>query len=225
MKHTQIYPKPFFEIQLLFAQKIAQLSSQLLQDAILHYTALYRIFGLSWSFDPTDSIWQAYLQGLLPDGTNTDWTYQFYLSRYDNIPKFTDFPHWGCFSYDYAADTCTIHIHFSNQDTSEYGALSRHRMGIRIAELRTMFTHIKQIYPDAALVRGGSWLYNRESYKRLFPPAFGQSAHIVQPNFQARSHWGQFLRHDWRVNEETKSQFLQRLNQLRYVQQCAAYFP
>lgn len=58
------YPQAFFELQLLFARKRAALLAQPYPQAILHNTALYRILGLDWSFDASNPVWQAYVQGL-----------------------------------------------------------------------------------------------------------------------------------------------------------------
>ena len=98
---SPVYPKQFFELQLIFAQKIADLSQQPLNEILLHYTAFYRILGLDWSLDPTNSVWQTYTQGLQQAAEKMDFTHQFYLQRYSAIPKFTDEEHWGCFSYEH----------------------------------------------------------------------------------------------------------------------------
>ena len=34
------------------------------------------------------------------------------------------------------------------------------------------------------MVRGGSWLYNIEAYRRLFPPEYGQTAQPVDDEFR-----------------------------------------
>lgn len=170
--------------------------------------------------------WQAYLQHLQQEQVGAEQTYRFYLQRYKDIPKFTDQIHWGCFTYEYNVETKAIHLHFSNQDTSGYGALSSQRRVVRLNELRTMFQHIQENHPEAAFVRGISWLYHREAYRRLFPAAYGQSAQISQNlNLTARAIWGQFLQHNWQVNEETLAVFLQRVNQLDNAERCAYCFP
>ncbi len=82
MVNLQTYPKLFFELQLIFAQKVAEMCYQPLRDVLLRFTALYRILGLDWSFNPTHTVWQSYLQRLQQESISTDWTYQFYLRRY-----------------------------------------------------------------------------------------------------------------------------------------------
>jgi hypothetical protein len=223
---SPVYPKPFFELQLIFAQKIAGLSQQPSHQVLLRFSAFYRILGLDWSLDPTNPFWQAYTQGLKLASEKVDWTYQFYLQRYPTIPKFTDEEHWGRFAFDYHPETQAIKLHFSDQDRSISGPLSHQRVAIRKAELRTMFQQIQQRHPDATLVQGGSWLYNWESYKRLFPTAFERSAEIQRmPALYGRAIWGQFLRRGWSIHQETMSLFLQRVSQLERVEDYPHCFP
>jgi hypothetical protein len=223
---SPVYSQPFFELQLVFAQKIAALSLQPFDQVLLRFTALYRIFGLDWSLNPANSVWQAYIQGLQSASDIVNFTYQFYLQRYPTVPKFTDEEHWGCFTFDYNPEAQTVKLHFSDQDTSIYGPLSHQRIAFRKAELRMMFQHIQQRHPDATTVRGGSWLYNWESYKRLFPQTFGQSAQKqTLPGLYGRAIWNQFLRRGWSIHQETMSLFLQRVSQLERVEEYPHCFP
>lgn len=219
------YPRAFFALQLAFARKMAELSQQPYTETILHKTAFYRILGLDWSFEPGNPVWQAYLQGLRQNEADVDWTYQFYLAHLDDIPEYTT-PRWGCFSYEYLAGQQIIHMHFSGiPDASGYGPLTSLRKGARLTELCSMFTHIKEKHPDARMVRGGSWLYNREEYTRLFPPAYGQSARAQRPALRTRGLWGQFLRYNGSVNERTAINFLERIAQLSNAEEYAQCFP
>jgi hypothetical protein len=223
---SPVYSKPFFELQLVFAQKIAGLSQQPFDQVLLRFTAFYRILGLGWSLGPANPVWQMYVRGLQQAAEKVDFTYQFYLQRYLMIPKFTDQEHWGCFAYEYKPEKRAIHFHFSDQDTSIYGPLSHHRIDVRKSELRMMFQQIKQRHPDAILVEGGSWLYNWESYRRLFPSTFGASAKRDEmPELVGRNIWNQFLRRGWRVHQESMSLFLQRVNLLERVENYPQCFP
>ncbi len=190
-----LYPPGFFGLQLTFARKITHLTQRPYQEAILNMTALYRILGLDWSLDPLNPVWLDYLKGLHQLDADADWSYQFYLERADQIPSY-DNQHWGCFGYEYWSERCLIHLHFWNLDDSGYGPLSHQRREARLADLRSMFTHIKRVHPDAIAVHGSSWLYNVEAYRRLFPVEFGLSARPDTPHLVARSLWGQFLRFD-----------------------------
>jgi hypothetical protein len=81
------------------------------------------------------------------------------------------------------------------------------------------------MHPDAIAVYGSSWLYNLEAYRRLFPVEYGLSARIDTPRLTARSLWGQFLRHDERLNEERVVVFLDRMNRLEEEHEYAQCFP
>jgi hypothetical protein len=205
-----LYPPGFFNLQITFARKMTQLTQQSYPESILYRTAMYRILGLDWSLDPHHPVWQAY--------------HQFYLERADQIPSY-DNPHWGCFGYEYWSERRLIHLHFWNLDDSGYGPLSHQRNEVRLVELRSMFTQIKRMHPDAKAVSGSSWLYNLEVYRRLFPVEYRPSARTGAPQLTARSLWGQFLRYDRRLNEERAAVFLDRLSRLEDEHQYAQCFP
>lgn len=219
------YSQRFFEVQLIFARAVAALAHQPFSEAVLRYTALYRILNVDGQLDPTQPVWQAYVRGLGDARRDAGWTHHFYLDHRHLAPTFNGERLWGCFSYDYLADRRTIGLHFSHQDTSGYGPLSRQRRVVRMDELRAMFGHIKRVHPDATSVTGGSWLYNRDAYRRLFPPAYVQSARVGIPGFRYRNLWGQFLRHDGQVNEDVAAPFLQNVGQLRGIERASQCFP
>ena len=227
MTRLEIYPKEFFEVQLAFARKVAEVTQRPFEDVVLHYTAMYRILGLDWSADPTNPVWQNYIQALQQDvEIGAEGTYQFYYAMSDSIPHMSEQTHWGCFAHDYLPDQNRVKIHFSNQDFTEYGALSHQRMDIRKAELKAMFSAIWQEHPEAEAVIGSSWLYNLEAYKRLFPSEYGQSAKVAdRVPYLGRGLWGQFLNHEWQVNEQTTKIFLQRVEVATDMQQCDESFP
>ncbi len=220
------YPEEFFAIQIAFARKTHALSSQTYAEAILRNTALYRILGLDWSLEPQHPVWKTYVQGLKQTAEDVNWTYQYYLERYaaDTIPSFNT-PRWGCFSYEYASELQVIHIHFSNLDFSGYGPLSHQRKEARIADLHSMYAHIKRFHVEAKKVIGSSWLYNREAYTRLFPREYGQSARASRLGLVGRGLWGQFLRHDGQIDQQLADHFLERVSQLRTFEQQERCFP
>ena len=222
------YPPAFLEIQVPFARRMAELSGRPFRESVLCNTALYRILGLDWSLDPQNPVWQQFIAALQDDGKGFAAAFRIYSERHaqDLISDYdTSRPHWGCFSYEYHSDERTIRLHFVNLDTSGAGPLSSQRKEVRLAELREMFAHIRQAHPDAERVNGGTWLYNRAEYRRLFPSQFGDSARVDHPHLIARGLWGQFLRHGNRMNEEITAQFLARLAELQDAEAYAACFP
>ncbi|HEV7126861.1 MAG TPA: hypothetical protein VGN32_05400, partial [Ktedonobacterales bacterium] len=224
-----MYPAAFLEIQLRFARRMAKLSGMPYPQSVLRNTALYRILGLDWSLDPREPVWQRFITTLPEEGTGIEAAYNFYAERCAQglVPDFEPSrPHWGCFSFEYDGDTRVVRLHFAaNLDTSGTGPLSSRRQEARLADLRAMFAHMRQAHPDAERVEGGSWLYNRIEYRRLFPPEFGTSATVAHPALIARGLWGQFLRHGNRMNEEVAARFLTILAGLRDTEAFAACFP
>ena len=166
------YAKDFFILQIRFAQKIAEVSHQALEDVVIDYTMLRNLFNLRVSHDFPNPLVDAFIEGLRMSDTPADWTYDFYLQRIGVASDASDEQRFfGCFSYVYPwANTHKLRLHFENRETSEHGALSTERMTVRQSELSAMFRHIRANHPDVETVRGGSWLYNIPAYFRLFPP-------------------------------------------------------
>jgi hypothetical protein len=222
-----MYQKEFFVIQIAMAQKIAEIEQTTLEQVVLRSTAFYRIFGLDWSFDPTNPVWKTYLAGLHLATDLVQYTYDYYLQRYPTIPTSAEEQtHWGCFAYDYTTETKKIRLHIGDYDQSGHGPLSHLRIDQRKEELRAMFQEIQHTHPDALWVVGGSWLYNWESYTRLFPPSFGQNAKPREkPSLQGRASWNQFLRRGWRIHPASVAFFLQKVHQLERVEEYPGCFP
>ena len=230
MSALTMYTQRFLALQLAFAHRVAALTVRPIDEVVLGYSALYRILGLDWSFDAAHPVWQCYAK-ILQGDTDPDasQTHAFYLAlaRSDQTPRAPEGPRWGCFSYEYDGGARAVHMHFGNHDAPEPGALSSQRRATRLGELTAMFRHIREEYPDAQTVRGGSWLYSREGYRRLFPPAYSASAKTITPHCRSRSCWGQFLQSDWQVNEETAAIFLERVTALHSMgtAELTACFP
>lgn len=222
------YPVAFLEIQLAFARTLARLTGQPFGSVALRNTALYRILGLDWSLNPLDPVWRSFIQAAGVDGSAVEAAYGIYTERAEQglIPEYdSSRPHWGCFSYEYHPDSRSVRLHFANLDTSGYGPLSSQRREARMADLRALFIDVANEHPNAKRVNGGSWLYNRREYTRLFPKEYGDSARYDRPRLIGRGLWGQFLRHGNRMNEDVTASFLTRLAELRDAESYAACFP
>ncbi len=219
-----LYPRRFFEINLRFAQKVADLAGQPFDSALLHYTNLYIRFGLGWDLSATNTAWQEYVDGLQPAEDRVLWTYQFYLKRQQlAAPQAVPWP-FGCFSYT-VLDDHRIRLHFHNDEPPERSPLSKERMSHRLAELKRMFAHIKQEVNDPTSVIGASWLYNLEAYRRLFPPVYLATAQAGGHDFPYLPLWGQFIDHRGHVKEDLAAQFLERLDQQRGLSGIDKCFP
>lgn len=221
------YAKEFLTLQIKFAQKIAEVSNQALEDVLIDYTMLRNLFNLRVSHDISNPLWNAFVEGLCTSDNLEDWTYNFYLQRTAVEPDPSDERQFfGCFSYVYPwRNTKKLRLHFENRETSEYGALSKARMTLRKSELSAMFQYIQVKHPDVETVRGGSWLYNIPAYMRLFPPDYVRTAKPVGYETDFWALWGQFIARKGSIRQPTTSQFLECLDEQKTIEDCLQCFP
>lgn len=186
----------YFEVQLLFAEAMAERTASALPDICLKFTNLHRRFGLGRPDpDAPSPEWRRYAAGIErrePGPGRLDWTLAFFANA---PPEASTKRRFGCFSYELLNPGGVVRIHFSNRDSAgDCGPLARAKADRRRSELREMFGHIRAHHPEAQTVRGGSWLYNIEAYRRLFPPEYAASSfEPEQVRLDGTSSWGQLL--------------------------------
>jgi hypothetical protein len=186
----------YFEVQLLFAETIALSTRSPLSDACLRFTNLHRRFGLGRIDGGAPSAeWARYAAGLErrtagPD--RLDWTLAFFAGAARDEGAAHPF---GCFSYELMDQEQVVRIHFGNRDSTDgVGPLARVKADRRRSELQEMFGHIRAHHPRARTVLGGSWLYNLDAYRRLFPPEYAASVFVPERvRLDGTSSWGQLL--------------------------------
>jgi hypothetical protein len=215
-------PREWFTVQLRFAERAATIVGVTYEEAVRECTNCCRAFGLSEHGDPADPSWQEFLRGLRVAEDRAEWAYRFALSNRQGAGTAA----FGCFDFDYEAETREIGLHFLNNDPSPLGALSKARLPERRRELRAMFEAIALAHPEAVVVRGTSWLYGIEAYRRLYPPAYWQTAIQVatETEFQYMALWGQFLGRDAQVKRALAEPFLAAVERARTVEELAAAF-
>lgn len=190
---------PYFEVQLQLARRMADLRRQPLGQAALRYTNFHRRFGLRTPPETPTEPWVGYAEGLDRLGDLQDQvalTQATFLIMPEEIlpppPKLA----YGCFAHDPPDANGEVQIHFNNADTDSLGGpLAAAKQPRRHADLRAMVEVIRTQHPDARTIRGRSWLYNLEAYRRLFPMDYSASA---QPetgvvNLHGNSSWGQMI--------------------------------
>jgi hypothetical protein len=205
-----IYAKAFFDLQLRFAQRVSLLSGLPLARALLEYTNLYIRFGLGRGFDPAHPTWQEYLAGVRDARDIGEWTYGFYSRRPDAMAAPSVVATFGCFSYARPSGE-RIRLHFENAETDGQSPLAVERVPRRSAELAALFEHVKRSPDPVPRVRGVSWLYNLEAYRRLFPGSYVATGHPVAGRFQHMPLWGQFVDRHGAIKERIARQFLDRV--------------
>ncbi|MBX3493627.1 MAG: hypothetical protein KF899_11750 [Parvibaculum sp.] len=211
--------RPYFDLQLRFAEAMAAACGEALAASVTRNTNLHRRFGFGRIDDGVYAPeWADYLELLAGAETHEarlDATCAFFLQctaekKPDNETRF------GCFGFELQGERRAVRIHFGNREEGGISPLSRARMPERLRELREMLIHIRAAHPEAASLRGGSWLYRVEAYRRLFPPEYIASctpAHGLM-RFDGTSSWGQFLDRHGGVKPDLRDIFLRNLPSL-----------
>lgn len=212
--------RDYFDLQLRFALKVADIASLSLADTVAQYTNFHRRFGLGRLHSPPRSAeWSRYIDQLSRLHTHEQrmaWTQTFFLQSPEESPPANQH-HFGCFSCEPPNAEGLIRIHFVNRDNDGgTSSLKQTKIEKRKRELRDMFTFIKSAYPAAEGVRGGSWLYHLQAYRRLFPLQYAESRVILKQGirFDGTSSWGQCLDHQAYIRADLRDMFLQNLNHL-----------
>jgi hypothetical protein len=218
------YSKAFFDLQLHFARKVADLGALPFEQALLDYTNLYVRFGLGRKFDCNHPVWREYLEGLPRAADIDDWTHRFYLTRPHDVPPPSLIATSGCFSYAKTDDE-RIRLHFLNAGTSKHSPPGEACLATRFAELRVLFQHARQTQPATLQVAGVSWLYHLHGYRRLFPASYLASAKPASPRFRNMPLWGQFLDRHGDVRQSVAATFVERLAHQTRLNDIAQCFP
>ena len=88
-----------------------------------------------------------------------------------------------------------------------------------------MFRQIHEVHPDAEEVWGGSWLYNLEAYRRLFPTEYVAAPTSAGYETGYLALWGQFVSRNGGVREPAASLFMDCVRQRRDIEACLTCFP
>ncbi len=216
MKRPAADVADYFDLQLRFADRVAQASGRPFGELLGETTNLHRRFGFG-RHDPAapDPKWRDFVAGLSARPAPEDrlaWT----LAAYDAAPPEPlppDQTAFGVFACERADEDGQIRIHFHNLGDAEgpEGPLAHSRAPARRAELTAMFAHIAATQPEARRLAGASWLYNLEAYRRLFPPAYADSrTPCPEPHrLSGSSTWGQAVDHRGEVRPGMRERLLE----------------
>jgi hypothetical protein len=216
----------FFALQLLFARKISSVGELPIADSLSKHSCLREIFGLRRSHNYVDETctWQNIIKKIAAEEKPASWLQQHYSLLNIPRPYNKNNARYGPFSY--ALTGLNGHIArllFFAQAVAF--PLRSEFLADRRNDLSMMFKDVKLLAPGVLKVRGGSWLYNINAYRRIFPPVYVASAKPNGYETDSMALWGQFLLRngDIRAGEVTK--FLTQLNLARTVSDCLLSFP
>jgi len=218
------YEPAFFDLQLRFARRMAELAGRPTPDTLLDYTNLYVRFALGRDFAADHPIWCEYVSRISNTQDPLATTVDFHRERATTFAPPSVVAEFGCFSYA-SLSPGRIRLHFRNADTEGGSSLSKARADLRRAELASLVRHARTCEPRDTEIVGVSWLYNLEAYRRLFPPEYLSTAEPTTNPYRHLPLWGQFLDRFGSVKDRLARPFLQRVRQLESVEGALACFP
>jgi hypothetical protein len=212
----------YLELQLRLARRMAEITGAPLGEMALRHTNFHRKLGLGvWRDpDPPADGWAPYAAGLealdeLPK--QLAWTVEAYRWAPDEILPHPGQFGFGCFAHEPLNDEGVVRIHFNNRDTdAEGGPLASGKIGRRRDELTRLFAHVARTCAPDTPIRGGSWLYHVEAYRRLFPPAYADSRRPYARPIALRgtATWGQVIDAHERIRPAVRDAVLGNLARL-----------
>lgn len=210
--------RDFFSLQLHYADIFSQKAGIPLIEAITFHTNFHRLFAYgNLGKQPPDAAFTALVEAIArmrDPATRLDHLITAYADRPADPWPVERFPFGDHFACEAPNEDGIVRIHFRNRfNTNGAGPLDASNIQQRRADLTAMFGFVASRWPDAKAIKGTSWLYNMESYRRLFPPAYGDSrTSLTGPrSMHGLSTWGQFLDYRGYAKPKIVSAFTQNL--------------
>lgn len=215
MNHPYL-SRDYIDLQVRFAEAMAEKSGLPFADALLSNTNVHRRIGLGVP-DPTaprPELWLELTADIDPltHDQRVDRIHACLSARPNGalvvLAGRFDF---GCFACEAPNASGAVRIHFGNREQGyEVGPIHHSRLPARRAELAEMFGWLARAHPGATSVDGGSWLYNLEAYRRLYPASFTSSRKPRAPGgpVHGMSSWGQFITSKGDVRPDVRDAFL-----------------
>ena len=182
----------YFDLQLRFAARYAELTGDPLREAVARCTNLRRRLGL-WGALGEDR-WAVFLEQVQGCSDHAG-LLQIAMAAHDCAPR-RDLSPYGCFTYDPPDAQGALRLHFMPEERHrQTRPLSEGSLPERRGELRALFYAVRRLHPEVRQVRGLSWLYHVRAYKSLFPePYIASLTSPVGPlHMNGSSVWGQVL--------------------------------
>lgn len=213
-----------FETQCAFARRASDVLSIPLTDAMRRFTTFYWVARDNdagrpqdqWDFDPGHPAWVAFVTAVEAGADPVEYVHTAHLAAVAVSTATT------CFEYDYWPDLQWVRIHFGNSPDGL--GLDRTRLAERAAELRAIFTEVRERHPDAQAVRGCSWLYHVPAYASLFPAQYIHRMSSAGHLHQFAALWGQFIDRHGAVKAALGQPFLVKVQSARSLDELNRAF-
>jgi hypothetical protein len=217
--------RSFFELQAIFAKRVAEVTGMARVEAYRRYTTFYWVAGDNdagmpsdrWSFDPRHPRWIAFIEAVDAGADPAEYVHRHHLETVDADRQ------ESCFEYDYWPDFRWVRLHFGNSPDGL--ALRAESRADREGELRRIFTDVAREHPDAAAVRCCSWLYHVPAYDALFPPGLVTRMQSAGFLHQFTALWGQFLDGLGNVKGAVAEPFVARIGSATSLEELETAFP
>lgn len=218
--------RSYFALQAKFAARVADIEGLDFGEACRLHTAFYALArdndaGVAPErndFDPSHHAWVAFLEALEGGVDPVDYVYEAYLDGDAQEDTGTN-----CFGFAYWPEDQLVRVHFSNDRNGT--ALRPSTVRDRYHELQEIFQTVGREHPDASVVRGTSWLYHLEAYRRLFPPPFVTGLTSVGYPHRFAALWAQFIDRHGVVKPVIAASFLAAIETARTPSQLDEAFP
>jgi hypothetical protein len=211
MSRREEYPKELFSLMAAYAKKKSEVSGTNFLLEIKESTPIFYLIGnYDWDLSKDSEYWKEFTLRYEKGEDVVNIAHEMYEKNYK------EFSHkwFGCFRYRYVEDkdgNGIVKLHFLNDRANGDGPLASSQISSRLRELKTLFEDVKSNNSNAKFVEGGSWLYNLESYRRLFPSEYIQSMKSISPKPGMLVIWGQFINSEWGINKERENKFMNNL--------------
>jgi hypothetical protein len=205
----------YFSLQLRFAERYATAAGLPFSVSIAHCTNLRRRLNL---WEPAGaSRWNDLLARVGDSVDCRSEALSLCMEWYENRPRLATERSFGCFSFDPPDTSGALRIHFVPPENTSTSPLASANVGARVQELCALFSYVRRTERNVLSVRGVSWLYNRDAYRRLFPRSYAMS---IQPidvplHLNGSSTWGQVLNWRQEVKPDMRDALLARLATMR----------
>jgi hypothetical protein len=211
---------PYFEIQLRFAARMAEVGGLSLGEAAYRHTNLCRRFGqgIPVLSEPTEE-WLGFAERLEAARSTAEQValcQATFREVVDEKLPLAGQEGFGCFAFEPPKDGL-VKIHFNNKDTDDAGGpLASTKAERRRGELAAMTRRITEKHPDATHIVGRSWLYNLEAYRRLFPPPYAATREVAPGpiHLSGTSSWGQMIDSREAIRAEVRDALVANLSDL-----------
>ena len=224
MMKNACYSVEFFDLQLRFAAKVAELAGVSFAEAVGSHTNIYVRLGMGERLDVANPDWQDYVSALVKADEPAKWTHHVHLQRIRLPTGPALSASVGCFSYAVTEPGCArLHFHAGGEHFE--APLSAANRQLREEELASLLAKLKASFGNDIFLIGASWLYNLEAYRRLFPNSYLASLRALAHPYQRMPLWGQFLNRDRSVRSEAASRFLSSVANAACLPESSACFP